>query len=480
MKFFINKIWLYFTLYLSYLFFFLYIWLDRYFGEVDIEQFLFFLLLGFDGLIDTDDYIINKFIELCILLPFLLLLITKILEKIFKKIPSSKNFKRFINFIPNLILIFSVVILSTKLSFFSWTKSLKSNEDFIAKKYIKPDNIITNPKKDNLILIYVESFEKAFSDVEVFNENLIQDIDESSLNGKSIEYFNELKYTNWTIASIVASQCGIPLKPISIFDTKNKGKHQRHIFGLKTFLPKAVCLGDILKRNGYNNIFINGVDLNFVGTGLFFNNHGYDELYDKNEFKKKSLNFDPGSWGGAPHDSFLFDFAKKRILDFKDNQKPFNLTLLTTDTHAPNGFLDKKCKINGSQFNDVVKCTSYNLKNFVKFINDELPYNTKIIIIGDHLFPEPNKIGITESVKERSIYNMFISNDRFIFKRNRINHYDLFPTILNFINFEFENNKLGLGFSALKEFKIKEYENHIEYLNKNIQNRSKTYENFYN
>ena len=87
MKFFINKIWLYFTLYLSYLFFFLYIWLDRYFGEVDIEQFLFFLLLGFDGLIDTDDYIVNKFIELCILLPFLLLLITKILEKIFKKIP---------------------------------------------------------------------------------------------------------------------------------------------------------------------------------------------------------------------------------------------------------------------------------------------------------------------------------------------------------------------------------------------------------
>ena len=43
--------------------------------------------------------------------------------------------------------------------------------------------------------------------------------------------------------------------------------------GLKTFLPNAKCLGDVLKENDYKNIFINGVSLNFVGTGLFFKNH---------------------------------------------------------------------------------------------------------------------------------------------------------------------------------------------------------------
>ena len=77
-------------------------------------------------------------------------------------------------------------------------------------------------------------------------------------------------YTNWTIAGIVSSQCGLPLKPISILNTQKKGKHQKHIFGLKAFLPNAKCLGDILKENDYKSIFINAVSLDFVGMGLFF------------------------------------------------------------------------------------------------------------------------------------------------------------------------------------------------------------------
>ena len=74
---------------------------------------------------------------------------------------------------------------------------------------------------------------------------------------------------------------------------------------------------------------------------------------------------------------------------------------------------------------------------------------------------------------------MFISNNHFDLKRNYINHYDFYPTILDFMGFEFANNRLGLGYSGLKNFDNNEYEDYIIKLNENIQNKSETYKNFY-
>ena len=87
--FFKNQIFSFLILYLSFFLFSLQLWLDRYFGVVDIEQFLFFFLLGFEGLLDTDDYIINKFIEICILLPIILIIFTYFLYY-----PILRNFSR--------------------------------------------------------------------------------------------------------------------------------------------------------------------------------------------------------------------------------------------------------------------------------------------------------------------------------------------------------------------------------------------------
>jgi len=81
-----NKKFSFLILYVSFFLFSLHLWLDRYFGVVDIEQFLFFFLLGFEGLLDTEDYIINKFIQICLLLPFLLILSSYILFSIIVKI----------------------------------------------------------------------------------------------------------------------------------------------------------------------------------------------------------------------------------------------------------------------------------------------------------------------------------------------------------------------------------------------------------
>ena len=379
-----------------------------------------------------------------------------------------------------ILFLVSITVLSEKLSFDEFLYSKTQKLDFIDQYYTDPNkiNFKINNKK-NFVLIYVESLEENFSNKEIFGENLIELISPKNLNGKSFKSFYETRYTNWTIAAIVATQCGIPLKPMSIFNTKKKGKHQKHVFGLKHFLPNIKCLGDILKEDNYKNIFINAVDLNFVGTGLFFKDHGYDEVYGKKEFEKMSYNFNGTTWGGGPHDSFLFQFAKKKVKKFKNKNELFNLTILTTDTHQPNGFLEESCKKTNNTLNDTVKCTSKNINQFVKFLNEELPNKVNILILGDHLFQGNLELREKFNDYPRNIYNLFISQGNLNVKRNTITHYDFFPTILNLMGYEFNENKLGLGYSGVKEINQNLYNTYIKKLNENIQNKSKKYISFW-
>lgn len=68
---------------------------------------------------------------------------------------------------------------------------------------------------------------------------------------------------HWTIAGIVASQCGVPLK-VSLLPPPEDRR-----FGLRAFLPGARCLSDILRERGYENVFMNGPDLAFADLGTF-------------------------------------------------------------------------------------------------------------------------------------------------------------------------------------------------------------------
>ena len=45
------------------------IWLFRYFGVVDFERLLIFSNFGFQGLVDTENYVVKKFVQICIILP---------------------------------------------------------------------------------------------------------------------------------------------------------------------------------------------------------------------------------------------------------------------------------------------------------------------------------------------------------------------------------------------------------------------------
>lgn len=80
--------------------------------------------------------------------------------------------------------------------------------------------------------------------------------------------------------------------------------------------------------------------------------------------------------------------------------------------------------------------------------------DTNVVIIGDHLAMYNPEYKALDRTKQRYIYNRFISNqtvsDQAVTKnRENILHFDVLPTILDFMGFEVQGGKLGLGFNAI-------------------------------
>ena len=453
------------------------LFIDRYFGEISFEQLIFHLNFSNNLLIDTDDYIIKKFFQICIYLPLTMSLLINFICYI-----SLYCKKKFLSkyFTITLIALSFITIFNIKDSIKFGDFFNKDEIDIIKKLYIDPKNKDFNFKNNkNLILIYMESFENIFKNKKIFGENLIEEISNYRNNVNEFKNFNQTDLTNWTIASIVATHCGLPLKNYGAFTFgKKKGKHLRTLFGMNHFLPKATCLGDLLKNNGYKNIFVGSHNTTFSGTGNFFKSHGYSEIYGKEIYDAMNIEYHSGSWAEGPHDSFLFKFAKNKIKDLVNNQEKFNITILTSDTHEPNGFHDPQCDHKQQIINSALKCSSKNLLNFIKFIRDKYNNEIRIIVLGDHLYRFSNDNSF-ELPEKRTIFNKFFSNENKNIMRESINHYDFFPTIIDFIDIQYNGNRLGLGYSGLKKVENKVYSKHLKEIKKNIFNKSKFYESFW-
>ena len=95
-------------------------------------------------------------------------------------------------------------------------------------------------------------------------------------------------------------------------------------------------------------------------------------------------------WGVQDYD--LFRFAKVKYMELVNAEKPFNLTLLTIDTHFPKGMPDKRLvgkvnkQINPESHEFSVATLDYLLKDFIDFIYEQPNSdNTVIVLLGDHL-----------------------------------------------------------------------------------------------
>ena len=150
-------------------------------------------------------------------------------------------------------------------------------------------------------------------------------------------------------------------------------------------------------------------------------------------------------WGFE--DSKLFEYAKEEIIKLASEDKPFNFTFLTANTHANEGYLEEICETPyENQYDNVISCTSKQIKEFFDWFKKQDFYeNTTLVIVGDHLSMNPDYF--KDENYERTVYNLFINsavNTNDIYNR-QFSTLDLFPTTLASLGVEIEGNKLALG-----------------------------------
>jgi len=461
-------------------------WVADNFGAPPLEQVIYHAQFGIEGLVDTDTALIHSFMTWCIAIPTgsaLLLVLIEYSIALFlthgsmhwltrpARLTNIHLLKVFYWFIghraPLYLLIASCIYFGVQFSITAFIHH-QFGKDYFAAHYVNPKNVKLEIKKPkNLVIIYVESLENGYLDKKLFQKNLLHSLE--SIKGASFGNFKQVPGTGWTIAGITASQCGVPLKSVSLYDGNGLGEN------IKSFLPNAICLGDILHNAGYYNVYMASDALAFSGKGKFFQDHHYDEVLGRDELKGKLQEKEMNFWG--LYDDHLFALVKAKLIKLHSQKQPFNLTFNTIDTHGPDGHFSKYCKAHGvKDFPGIVECTSNQVAEFILFMQKQGYFkDTNVVIMGDHLAMENPVYEKLESIKERHIYNRLISARPVNKNRENILHFDMFPTILEFVGFQIQGGKLGLGYTAINQHSALPPANEFEEMEEDLLNQSDDY-----
>ena len=287
----------------------------------------------------------------------------------------------------------------------------------------------------NIILIYLESIESTFTDPLLF-PHLTPNINRLKDAGISFHQFGQTPGTGCTVSGIFSSQCGTPfLLPsmMSANDTLSKG-----------YFQNAACFGDILAEAGYHQVYMGGASSRFAGKGDFLTSHGYGEVYGFEELAPQLEDPDYITGWGL-YDDTLFDLAAREYIRLAEAKKPFNLTLLTIDTH-PDGFASRSCtsytEIDNRMLN-AVHCTDQLLGRFIQTISTHPAYKETIVaILTDHLMMGTSVTKYFPADYDRRLLFILLNTGKTYQARMPMTHMDVAPTLLSAMEVSYDSEFL--------------------------------------
>lgn len=374
--------------------------------------------------------------------------------------------------LPLPIAVLALWLLGSHLHIVEFAMSFQPDE-YLAQHYLPPNAALLRPHEPrNLVLIYAESMEADYADKNAFGRDLIAPLND--LHALSFDRYEQLQGTGWTIAAMVATQCGVPLKIVTLWDSNTQGQM------MNRFLSRATCLTDLLHDEGYRNVFMGGASLTFGGKGKFLRSHHYDEILGLDQWRASGLdNTHFSGWG--MHDDDLFKGARGKIDDLHAAGHPFSLVLLTVDTHSPHGQVSAECQKAGAvALDQIISCSSRQIAGFVHYVQQHgYDRDTQIVIIGDHLTMPSTLSDQIAQVPHRSIFNAFVSPEPHAKARESLVHFDMLPTILDFMGLQVAGGKLGLGDSAFQDGQDATIDEQRQKMVRGLQHQSRTYVNLW-
>ncbi|MDT2758348.1 LTA synthase family protein [Enterococcus xiangfangensis] len=306
--------------------------------------------------------------------------------------------------------------------------------------------------KRNLIYIYLESMEATYTSKKLGGaeqDNLLPNLTSfASTTGTNFSNTDliggaqQVPGVGFTVGGMVAQSAGIPLKV--------SGGYNANEYGNTTnFMPGAYSIGDILEKEGYNQTLLIGSDANFSGRDKYFTQHGNYDIRDYNYAKKNNwIPEDYHVWWGY-EDEKLFEFSKRTLTELASKTEPFNFTMLTADTHFPNGLMTENTpELYSQQYSNVIHFSDQMLGKFLQWVQKQPFYdNTTIVIAGDHLSMDPTYFKDLPNNYTRTVFNLFLNSsiDPKQVKNRTFSTMDLYPSTLAALGVKIDGDRLGLG-----------------------------------
>ena len=425
-------------------------WLLKTWANLSMEELVYHLQVPLEG---TNESMVTEYIKVCLIPAIIVLML--VITGMFLLRKRKKAFYIFVIGCFAISVFMGGAMLHqawSKLEIGDYINNQMEDSVFIESLYADPDKVKLDfpKKKRNLIYIYLESMEITYADKKsggAFDENVIPELTTLSMENENfsgsdnmLNGGDSLTGSTWTMGAMFAQTSGLPLN-ISIdendMDTQD------------SFFPGIVTLGDILEEEGYSQTLMLGSVAAFGGRELYFTDHGHYNILDYNyAIENGWIPEDYRVWWGF-EDEKLLSFAKDKLTDLAREEDPFNLTLLTVDTHFEDGYVCELCgdKFGKNQYANVMSCSSKQITEFVEWIQQQDFYeNTTIVISGDHPTMDSDFCEDIDEDYQRKVYTAYINADASSgTKRREFSTFDNFPTTLAALGVEIEGNRLGLG-----------------------------------
>jgi hypothetical protein len=279
----------------------------------------------------------------------------------------------------------------------------------------------------NLVMVFMEGLGKIYTDNAVF-PGLTPNLNRFAEEGWALDNLNQVRGSEWTMGGIVSSLCGTPL-------VHNLGLDGNAIL-FTGFLDRAWCLPDVLDKADYEQVFMGGASLDFAGKGEFLRAHSFDQVLGREELAPRLP--DPSYLGGwGLFDDSLFSLAIDEFNRLAETGRPFNLTVLTVDTHHPTGEPSHGCKPFEAIDNSIlhaVHCTDQLVGKFVEQLKQHAAYEeTIVVLVSDHLGMRNNAQPLFPRNYERTLYFTALNTPPHDQAQDQATPVDLAPTILNLL-----------------------------------------------
>lgn len=349
-----------------------------------------------------------------------------------------------------LLFLGAVFYADAELEITDYIQTRMENSTLYEEYYADPKQVLTAPReKKNLIWLYMESMETAYADTlsgGLQETNLIPNLTALAAKGDSfgtgsgLRGYTSISGTSWTMASLLASTSGVPYVLPEGYEDESGA-----------FLPGLTTLGDILHRDGYQQEFMCGSDAEFGGRARYFRQHGEYTIYDIYTAREQGkIPEDYFVWWGF-EDRVLYDLAREEITRLASEDKPFNFTFLTVDTHNTGGYCCAQCPhTHDVPLANTLMCADAQAASFVAWLQQQ-PFweDTVLVIVGDHPRMDPILIGDVDT-ESRPVYNCILgSSVESSWSENgrELTTTDLFPTVMEALGYTIKGRRLGIGTS---------------------------------